>query len=150
MTLTKRNMLSGFSITLVALVLYTQTHGMGDAFLTEGIHPMDYPRALIGLLAILGLIIAFKPSASACSTGENTAPITSRTPLMLLALSLYALLFVYAGFYVSSVIGASCCALVMGWKRYGLLLLVNVVGIACIWLLFTYALKIPLPVFPWW
>ncbi|WP_027187903.1 tripartite tricarboxylate transporter TctB family protein [Desulfovibrio cuneatus] len=150
MTLIKRNMLSGFSIVLVALILYSQTLSMGDAFLTEGIHPMDYPRVLIGLLAVLGFIIAFKPSASACSTGEHIAPITSRTPLMLLALSLYALLFVYVGFYVSSVVGASCCALVMGWKRCGLLLLVNLVGVACIWLLFTYALKIPLPVFPWW
>ena len=150
MTLISRNMLSGLSLVLVALILYTQTHSMENAFLTEGIHPMDYPRFLLGLLGLLGLIIAFKPSASACSTGEGTAPITSRTPLMLLALSLYAVLFVTLGFFIASVIGASCCAVVMGWRRYGLLLAVNLVGIACIWALFTYGLKIPLPTCPWW
>ncbi|MCL1939676.1 MAG: tripartite tricarboxylate transporter TctB family protein [Desulfovibrionaceae bacterium] len=142
MTFTFRNLCNGLALAGVALILWTQTYGSENALQTEGIHPMDYPRFLIIFLFVLAILSVFKPGRDEA----GSMPIlTRRTVPMCLSFVLYALLFDVAGFAVSAFFGMFSCALIMGYKRYALLGGVCAAACACIWALFTYALKIPLP-----
>lgn len=145
MQLSKQNLISGFSMVAIGLILYSQTFGLEDAFLSEGIHPMDYPRVLIYILIAVGLIIAFKPSASSCAQGDGIAIFSLRSCGIGAAMLVYALIFDVVGFAISSLLISCACAWIMGWRNLKVMLITNVLGVAIIWALFRYILKIPLP-----
>ena len=144
MTFSRNNMLNGLCLAGVALILLSQAHSKEGVLVTEGIHPMDYPRFLLFMLLGLSVLVAVKPA----KPGEDTGgiPIVSRrTVSMCLSFVLYALLFETAGFAVSAFLGMALCALIMGYRRYGMLCASCVISCVCVWLTFTYALKIQLP-----
>lgn len=145
MTLSRPNLISGFCIVIIGIILLSQTFALNDAMLSEGIHPMDYPRALIYILLVLGAIIIFKPCDSACSKPGDIPIFSFRSCTVALTLVLYALLLDYLGFALTSFLATCCAGYIMGWRRIWSLLLINFFGISIIWILFKYGLKILLP-----
>lgn len=143
MTGRKSNIIGGLSMILLALVLWSQASSSEGVLVTEGIHPMDYPKVLIGILFAIGVILTLLPSKKIT---KDPIPIISRRTLgMSATFAFFAISLPFVGFAISSFIAASLCAAIMGWKNYKFLALVNATGCICIWAFFTYALKIPLP-----
>lgn len=143
MNLSRSNIFNGIFVLFVSVLLFFRTTGKEDAFTTEGIHPMDYPRALIFLLFILGILIAFTKSKK---TEEDRIPIvTRRTISMCISLIFFAILFEKIGFALCAFGGMMLCGIIMGYRRFVLLTCVSAISCACIWIVFTYVLKIPLP-----
>lgn len=143
MTLSRNNVFCGLAVIIAGLILLSQTTLSENALVSEGIHPMDYPRFLILVLCFLGVLIILGIGSKPEKKGIPI--VTKRTLSMCGCFILFALLFNTAGFAVSSTLSTVLCALIMGYRRYGLLLAVCAFGNACIWVLFTYMLKIPLP-----
>jgi len=144
----RSNIINGIFVLLASVVLFFQTTGKKDAFITEGIHPMDYPRALIILLIILGFFIAFTKTKK---NEEDRIPIvTRRTISMCLSLILFGILFEIIGFAICSFGGMMMSGVIMGYRRIMFLACVSAISCACIWTIFTYVLKIPLPLGSIW
>lgn len=139
----KTNMICGLITILAAALLWSQAVSSEGAYVAEGIHPMDYPRTLIAILFSLGVILLLTPLKN---TKKDPIPILSgRTVSMIAMLVLFAAVFKIMGFGLSAFVCASLCAYIMGWRNLKTLALTNAAGCFCIWALFTYALKIPLP-----
>lgn len=144
----RSNIINGIIVLLVSVVLFFQTKGTKNVFMTEGVHPMDYPRALIILLIILGFFIAFTKTKK---TEEDRIPIvTRRTISMCLSLILFGILFEIIGFALCSFGGMMMSGVIMGYRRNMFLAGVSAISSACIWAIFTYVLKIPLPLGTIW
>ena len=148
MTFSRNNLLCGLAVVLVGLVLLSRTSLSENALVSEGIHPMDYPRFLIFLLLALGILITLGIGSQPEKKGIPI--ITRRIVAMCGCFILFALLFSTAGFALSAFIATTLCAIIMGYRRFGLLLAVSAFGNGCIWVLFTWALKIPLPAGTLW
>ena len=143
MTLSRNNIICGLVVIALGLILLSQTSLSENALVSEGIHPMDYPRFLIFVLCALGVLIILGIGSTPEKKGIPI--VTRRTVAMCGCFILFALLFNPVGFAISSVLSTLLCALIMGYRRYGMLLAVSVFGNGCVWGLFTYMLKIPLP-----
>ncbi len=144
MIFSKKNLIIGICLAIVSAILYAQTLDTAGALVSEGIHPMDYPRMLIVLLFILSVIIAVRPSPKA--EKQKELPIFSvRILAMMGVFVLFAVLLNTMGFGVAAFLCSTLTAIIMQWKKYPILLLVNAFGCLCIWVLFTILLKIPLP-----
>lgn len=148
MLLSRNNVLCGLVVILTGVILLSQTSLSENALVSEGIHPMDYPRFLIFLLCVLGVLIVLGIGSSPEKKGIPI--VTRRTVSMCGCFILFALLFNTAGFAASSILCTMLCALIMGYRRCTILVAVCVFGNGCIWVLFTYALKIPLPTGTMW
>lgn len=148
MTLSRNNGICGLVVIALGAVLLSQSSLSENALVSEGIHPMDYPRFLIFLLCALGVFIVF--GIGSAPEKKGIPIVTRRTVSMCGCFILFALLFNTVGFAVSSTLATVLCALVMGYRRYGMLLAVSAFGNGCVWMLFTYALKIPLPTGTLW
>ena len=148
MSLSRNNCICGLAVIAFGLFLLSQASLPEGALVSEGIHPMDYPRFLIFLLCALGVLIILGIGSTPEKKGIPI--VTRRTVTMCGCFILFALLFNTAGFAFSSFVATTLCALIMGYKRYGVLLAVSAFGNGCIWVLFTYGLKIPLPVGTMW
>lgn len=143
MTLSRQNVICGVIVIVVNMLLYTQTSIRSDA-VVEGMQAMDYPKVLIVLLMMLGAGIIVYPSTG--TEGDADIPLLSqRTCILICGLILYAYLLDVIGFSVSSFCMATLTSYTMGWRRLPPLLLCNMLGVAVIWALFRYVLKIPLP-----
>jgi hypothetical protein len=141
MKVSKSNIINGIVVFLAAVVLYLQTIGQEDAFMTEGVHPMDYPRILIILLFILSFFISFTSK----KIEEDHIPIiTRRTVSMCLVLILFGVCFEKLGFAVCIFSAMVLSGLIMGYERYVLLCGISAALCACIWIVFTHVLQIPL------
>lgn len=145
MTRSRKDVICGILVAIGSAVFMSQAFSSKDALVAEGIHPMDYPRVLIGVLFFLGVLIAVKPSASACAAKDKIPIISRRTVAMSAVLTFFAAMLDLVGFAASAFVCSSLCAAIMGWRRLLFLAGVNAVGCFCIWALFTYGLKIPLP-----
>lgn len=143
MTGRRSNITGGLSMILLAAGLWSQASSSEGVLVTEGIHPMDYPRVLIVILSGLGVVLTLLPSKK---TAKDPIPIFSgRIAGMAATLVLFAAILKIVGFGPSAFVCASLCACIMGWRNLKILALINAAGCLCIWALFTYALKIPLP-----
>ncbi len=141
----KQDVISGILCVGLSLILYTQTF-TSDAVIVfeDNINPMQYPRALIALLAFLGSILTIRGLLQ--KEDKTDIPIFSRRTLGIMVLLLvYAAIFNATGFFVSSVIACFGVSVVMGWRRLGILFAACIVALILIWALYTYILRIPLP-----
>lgn len=143
MNFSKSNIINGIFVLFVSVALFFQTTGKKDAFITEGIHPMDYPRALIIILLILGVFIAFTKSNE--TKGDRIPIVTRRTISMCLSLILFGILFEKIGFALCAFGSMMLSGVIMGYRRHLFLCCISAISCACIWIVFTYILKIPLP-----
>jgi hypothetical protein len=65
-------------------------------------------------------------------------------------LILFGVLFEKIGFALCAFGCMMLSGVIMGYKRYTLLVCVSAMSCACIWTIFTYVLKIPLPLGTIW
>ena len=126
MKIARENLISGLVVIALGLVFLSQAFGLEQANATEGIHPMDYPKALTWLFIAVGCCIVLVPSHR---RSDSDIPLFSaRTAAVSGILVAYALLLDH-----------------MGWRKLPSLLLSNLCGTAVIWSLCWYVLKLPLP-----
>lgn len=141
----KQDVISGALLVALSVLLYTQTSSSGDLMFEDDIDPMKYPRMLVLILGALGLILAGK--GLMLKEVVSDVPIFSRRTVGIMAvLVAYAAVFTTVGFFVSSAVAGFAVAFIMGWRRLGVLAASCVFSVVVIWLLFTYILRIPLPV----
>ena len=142
----KEDVISGVLLMGLSAVLYTQTLvDPSEIMFEDDIDPMKYPRLLILILAILGALLALR--GLKLEKVVSSVPIFSRRTLGIMAVMLvYAAIFTTVGFFVSSFIAGFAVAFIMGWRRLPILAAVCGLSVVVIWLLFTYLLRIPLPV----
>ena len=142
----KQDVISGVLLVALSALLYTQTAtSSGDIMFEDDIDPMKYPRMLVYLLGLLGLLLAGRGLALKEVVSE--IPIFSRRTMGIMAvLLIYAAIFTTVGFFVSSLLASFAVAFIMGWRRLPVLALSCLLAVVAIWLLFTYILRIPLPV----
>lgn len=57
MKIARENLISGLVVIALGLVFLSQAFGLEQANATEGIHPMDYPKALTWLFIAVGCCI---------------------------------------------------------------------------------------------
>lgn len=143
MNIARENLISGLVVIALGLVFLSQTFGLEQAAATEGIHPMDYPRALSWIFIIVGCCIALIPSRQ--RKDADIPLFSARTAAVSGILVAYALLLDHVGFGVTSFCAACGIGYAMGWRKRSLLLLSNLCGTAVIWLLCRYVLNLPLP-----
>lgn len=143
MRIARENLIGGLIVIALGIVFLSQTFGLEEASATEGIHPMDYPRALTWLFIAVGGCIALVPSRR--SGGPDLPLFSLRTAAVAAILAAYALLLDQLGFGVTSFCAASGIGYAMGWRRLPSLLLSNLCGTGLIWVLCWHVLKIPLP-----
>ena len=62
MKIARENLISGLVVIALGLVFLSQAFGLEQANATEGIHPMDYPKALTWLFIAVGCCIVLVPS----------------------------------------------------------------------------------------
>ena len=62
MKIARENLISGLVVIALGLVFLSQAFGLEQANGTEGIHPMDYPKALTWLFIAVGCCIVLVPS----------------------------------------------------------------------------------------
>ena len=135
MKIARENLISGLVVIALGLVFLSQAFGLEQANATEGIHPMDYPKALTWLVLV--------PSHR---RSDSDIPLFSaRTAAVSGILVAYALLLDHMGFGVTSFLAACGIGYAMGWRKLPSLLLSNLCGTAVIWSLCWYVLKLPLP-----
>ncbi len=142
----KQDVISGALLVALSALLYTQTSTpSSDMMFEDDIDPMKYPRMLVYLLGVLGLMLAGKGLILKEVVSE--IPIFSRRTVGIIAvLLIYAGIFTTVGFFVSSLLASFAVAFIMGWRRLFVLAASCVMAVVVIWLLFTYILRIPLPV----
>ena len=139
----RENLISGLVVIALGLVFLSQAFGLEQANATEGIHPMDYPKALTWLFIAVGCCIVLVPSHR---RSDSDIPLFSaRTAAVSGILVAYALLLDHMGFGVTSFLAACGIGYAMGWRKLPSLLLSNLCGTAVIWSLCWYVLKLPLP-----
>ena len=143
MKIARENLLSGLVVIALGLVFLSQAFGLEQANATEGIHPMDYPKALTWLFIAVGCCIVLVPSHR---RSDSDIPLFSaRMAAVSGILVAYALLLDHMGFGVTSFFAACGIGYAMGWRKLPSLLLSNLCGTAVIWSLCWYVLKLPLP-----
>ena len=143
MKIARENLISGRVVIALGLVFRSQAFGLEQANATEGIHPMDYPKALTWLFIAVGCCIVLVPSHR---RSDSDIPLFSaRTAAVSGILVAYALLLDHMGFGVTSFLAACGIGYAMGWRKLPSLLLSNLCGTAVIWSLCWYVLKLPLP-----
>ncbi len=141
----KQDVISGALLVALSVLLYTQTSSSGDLMFEDDIDPMKYPRMLVYLLGFLGLLLAGR--GLMLKEVPSEIPIFSRRTLGIMAvLVVYAAIFTTVGFFVSSALAGFAVAFIMGWRKLVVLAASSVFSVVVIWLLFTYILRIPLPV----
>ena len=121
MKIARENLISGLVVIALGLVFLSQAFGLEQANATEGIHPMDYPKALTWLFIAVGCCIVLVPSHR---RSDSDIPLFSARTA-----AVSGILVGYA----------------MGWRKLPSLLLSNLCGTAVIWSLCWYVLKLPLP-----
>lgn len=142
MRIARNNLVSGLVVVAIGLV-FLAASGPDNAAATEGIHPMDYPRALIGLFIVSGACIALTPSSR---RSDADIPFFSlRTAAVAVILAAYACALDFLGFGATSFCAVCGIGYTMGWRRLPSLLLSGLCGTAILWALCWYVLKIPLP-----
>ena len=137
MKIARENLISGLVVIALGLVFLSQAFGLEQANATEGIHPMDYPKALTWLFIAVGCCIVLVPSHR---RSDSDIPLFSaRTAAVSGILVAYALLLDHMGFGVTSFLAACGIGYAMGWRKLPSLLLSNLCGTAVIWSLCWYA-----------
>ncbi|HIV99864.1 MAG TPA: tripartite tricarboxylate transporter TctB family protein [Candidatus Desulfovibrio intestinipullorum] len=139
-----QDVLCGGLLVGLSVVLFAQTTGSTGPVFADDIDPMQYPRALIILLGVMGALLAGK---GLFARAERTdMPIFTRHTLGVMAvLILYAAFFITLGFFITSVLACLGIALIMGYRRLPLLTGASVLSVVLIWLMYVYILRIPLP-----
>lgn len=139
-----RDVVGGAVLMAVSAVLFTQLTGVEEVVFEDDIDPMQYPRYLVVLLALMGALLAGRGLTLREEAGD--IPIFSRRTFGIMAVLLaYAVIFTSAGFVISSFLAGSAVALIMGWRRLPLLVALYALAVAAIWVLFIHILRIPLP-----
>lgn len=104
MKIARENLISGLVVIALGLVFLSQAFGLEQANATEGIHPMDYPKALTWLFIAVGCCIVLVPSHR---RSDSDIPLFSaRTAAVSGILVAYALLLDHMGFGVTSFLAA--------------------------------------------
>ena len=128
MKIARENLISGLVVIALGLVFLSQAFGLEQANATEGIHPMDYPKALTWLFIAVGCCIVLVPSHR---RSDSDIPLFSaRTAAVSGILVAYALLLDHMGFGVTSFLAACGIGYAMGWRKLPSLLLSNLCGTA--------------------
>ena len=121
MKIARENLISGLVVIALGLVFLSQAFGLEQANATEGIHPMDYPKALTWLFIAVGCCIVLVPSHR---RSDSDIPLFSaRTAAVSGILVAYALLLDHMGFGVTSFFAACGIGYAMGWRKLPSLLL---------------------------
>ena len=114
MKIARENLISGLVVIALGLVFLSQAFGLEQANATEGIHPMDYPKALTWLFIAVGCCIVLVPSHR---RSDSDIPLFSaRTAAVSGILVAYALLLDHMGFGVTSFFAACGIGYAMGWR----------------------------------
>lgn len=141
-----RDIVSGIALVLLSAFLYYNTLGGGIILFEDDIDPMIYPRVISVMLGCLGAIIAISAALRQhWPPSKDIRIFTPRTIGISLVLVVYAAVFTYVGFAISSVAAGCSIAWIMGWRKPVSLLLVNCLATGLIWLLFVKGLRIILP-----
>ena len=112
MKIARENLISGLVVIALGLVFLSQAFGLEQANATEGIHPMDYPKALTWLFIAVGCCIVLVPSHR---RSDSDIPLFSaRTAAVSGILVAYALLLDHMGFGVTSFLAACGIGYAMG------------------------------------
>ena len=116
MKIARENLISGLVVIALGLVFLSQAFGLEQANATEGIHPMDYPKALTWLFIAVGCCIVLVPSHR---RSDSDIPLFSaRTAAVSGILVAYALLLDHMGFGVTSFLAACGIGYAMGQEDF--------------------------------
>ena len=116
MKIARENLISGLVVIALGLVFLSQAFGLEQANATEGIHPMDYPKALTWLFIAVGCCIVLVPSHR---RSDSDIPLFSaRTAAVSGILVAYALLLDHMGFGVTSFFAACGIGYAMGQEDF--------------------------------
>ena len=116
MKIARENLISGLVVIALGLVFLSQAFGLEQANGTEGIHPMDYPKALTWLFIAVGCCIVLVPSHR---RSDSDIPLFSaRTAAVSGILVAYALLLDHMGFGVTSFLAACGIGYAMGQEDF--------------------------------
>lgn len=143
MKIARENLISGLVVIALGLVFLSQAFGLEQANATEGIHPMDYPKALTWLFIAVGCCIVLVPSHR---RSDSDIPLFSaRTAAVSGSSSPTRCCWITWDSAVTSFSPPAASAMRWGGCKLPSLLLSNLCGTAVIWSLCWYVLKLPLP-----
>jgi putative tricarboxylic transport membrane protein len=136
-------------ILILSIFLYKETYTFKFTTYQEA-SPQMWPRFILVLLILtsLGLIAKLLLSKPPQNTEEKNQKPRTRWGIMLagiLILFLYIFLMEYLGYIISTLLFTFCAMLMLGNRNKFQLFSVPIVMTAFIFLLFTYAMYIPLP-----
>lgn len=143
----------GLALILLALcaVLWYATAQFDDvpAVLQQGVLPTDFPRLVIGVIAVLSLLLPFEHIAHARrgSDIDEERSVRIKTISMVTALVLVGLVAIMIpfGMYPTMVLASAVMPLLWGERRLGRLLLYVLLFPLAVMLLFEQGLKVNLP-----
>lgn len=123
-------------------------------------HSMNWPRMLLGMLIIFGLVLltqsiikvrkerqdqSFKSNQNNAEQEGTLEVYPKRFYLVLLATFLYIILIQYIGFTLATPICLFFLALIAGMKQIPLLILVPIISSAILVIIFPILLHVPMP-----
>lgn len=113
-------------------------HAMGPAF---------FPRIVLVLLLVLSLAAVVE--AVRGRIGAGPVPRAAPTIGMILATGAYVWLVGAIGFLLASIAYLVACPIVLGYRRYGVVLPLALIYAVAVWYVFQRVLQIVLPSSPW-
>jgi putative tricarboxylic transport membrane protein len=138
--------LPGVVIALLGLVAGVEASGFEVAFLTDPVGPKALPYLVSAILVVAGIRSALEPKSD---TAWPPAAARRKIGAAAAAFLLYAIALPFIGFFVSTTLVVACLSGLYGAPvRRGLPAAALVAG--TLWLLFVWALALPLPVGELW
>lgn len=141
---------------VAALFLFASVVMLWQSYLSEGAQqsrvayamgPAFFPRIVLYLMAAMALAVAVEAYRS------GGAPVSMRRAgialAMMLATGVYIWLIGTIGFLFASIAYSIVCPVVLGYRRWGWLLVLAFVYCAGVWYMFDRVLQIVLPGSPW-
>ena len=115
-------------------------------------NPIFFPALLMGLGILLSLIIIGQGiiadrQAAAAAVQPDTPHDARRVTALMVVVGAYFAIMPALGFLIASMIFIPVFTSVLGYRQWGVVAALAVLGPLAVWLVFTYGLKAPLPTF---
>lgn len=132
-----------FAILVVAVALFASTYGQSFTATDLAQSPMFFPRIILGLWIVLGLIAL----GQAIRAQDRTAPISSwgRIAIVVIAAVIYTNMIGSEGFFLPSVVFSAICLPAFGMRNPFVVAGFAVLLPGALVLVFNHALGMPLP-----